>query len=835
MKIISELCNSQINNNKKDIFATRLSIFLAVILLGTIIFIIGNIRREEYYQVVSTVGDYHVSFSNLDSNMVKSIYNNNSIKKVAFDRLILTNFNAIIIEKGNYFKNLKGVEIVSGRNVNSTNELIAPTRFFKKYKEYNIGSKLKIKDKEYVFVGEYNDYRNSFDENILIGRLDDENKNNILENTEGLEVFIWYKSSRDTYFLTKKILDEFKVDYDKSLDIGRLGFNNSILEYKMIYPSGLIPPKNVIKNLIETYGICILLVILFAIMIYGAFNVWNNRDIKEFALLKSVGMTNNQVKSMIILKAIKISVVPILLGIIASYFTANLLAYLMWVNNFVSYKNISKIFNEKIINAEFHRVSFSLTFVFIILIFSFITVYLSAIMVYKKSLKLNIIEGLTGIIDKKMKYKKSKIKGKIENNLAKDYFKSYNFTYKIIILTMLLSSIVMTLVLVSQSYRIVNSIYGEYNSPYNFTSWIFTDKDINRLLIDELFNVDGIDELHVYEEKSFKFYLKDNKGFESNDLIKSFKRGLKNADRLYVNIIGLLDEDFNHVIFDNKLKKESNYILLNKTPDNNNSPYSFRKYINLTNDDEKNLIIRYNANGKQISIHIDDYIKDFPFELDSQNKNGIYVFTRMDNLEKLIEKYRNDEENFVNYYKIKIKTSHEKLIKVSDECNKIILSYIPKSDFLITNDILKNAADKEQLRNEYLLNFGIQIIFIILALSNAYNIFYGNLRARKREFQLFFTVGMTDKQLKKMIYEEVKILFTNVIMCYILIFIVAIFLRSYRSEYDLFFILKNILININYIPIILIFLVMALGIFIAINRSVKSIFYDDLSSNIKEV
>ncbi len=38
---------------------------------------------------------------------------------------------------------------------------------------------------------------------------------------------------------------------------------------------------------------------LFAMMIYNAFNVWNNREIKEIALLKSAGMTEKQVKKMI--------------------------------------------------------------------------------------------------------------------------------------------------------------------------------------------------------------------------------------------------------------------------------------------------------------------------------------------------------------------------------------------------------------------------------------------------------------------------------------------------------------------------------------------------------
>ena len=73
MKITNELLNSQIKNNKKDTLATRLSIFLAVVLFGTIIFIFGTIKADQYNLILSTVGDYNVSFTQVDRNMLKSI------------------------------------------------------------------------------------------------------------------------------------------------------------------------------------------------------------------------------------------------------------------------------------------------------------------------------------------------------------------------------------------------------------------------------------------------------------------------------------------------------------------------------------------------------------------------------------------------------------------------------------------------------------------------------------------------------------------------------------------------------------------------------------------
>ena len=834
MKIINELCYSQINTNKKDTLATKLSIFLAVILLGTIIFIIGSLKEEQHHEIVSTVGDYQVSLTDVNKMMMQKLLENDDIKKVSFDKFISTDLNAVIIEKGEYFKDLKGFEIVYGRNANSAKELIAPTRFFKKNKDYKIGSKLKVAGTEYTFVGEYRDYESSFEESALIGILNDESQENIFNNSDGIEVFIWYKSPRDTYKLTKNILEDFQIDYTKSLDTGRLYFNKDILEYEMIYPSGIIPPKSVMAEWVETYGVCMVLVLLFAVMIYGAFNVWNNRDIKELALLKSVGMTQKQVRSMIRLKAIKIGIFPVLAGTAVSYITANLLLYFMWLNNLISYKKMSDIFEEKMRTAKFHLVSLSFSTLFLIVVLAFITVYLSAIIPAGKSAKLNVIEGLTGIADKKIKYGKSRISGKVERTLARDYFKAYSSTYKTIIFAMLLSAMVMTLVLVSQSYRTVDEIYGKHKEQYNFQSQIFTDMQINKQLVSELYLLDEIDEIHIYEDKSFKFYLSDNKGFYSDELKNAFESGNKSAEDMYVNIIALNKQDFDKVIYINKLGKDAKYILLNKTPEKNNTPYSFRKYISLTNSDNKELVLRYNADEKKMPIHIDAYIKYFPFDLEAQNQKGIYVFTTMENLEKFIEEYGQDKADPTRYYNIKLKAK-KNLDKVSDSCERIISSYIPKSDCSTSNDILRQAATEEQLRNEHILNVGIQIILIILALSNAYNSFHGNLRARKRDFKLLSTAGMTNKQIKKMIYVEFGILFRYVSICYIAVFISAILVRSYRSEYELGFICKEIIFNLNYVPIILIFGVIILGVILAIRSSTKKILNDDLNSDIKEI
>lgn len=70
-------------------------------------------------------------------------------------------------------------------------------------------------------------------------------------------------------------------------------------------------------------------------------------------------------------------------------------------------------------------------------------------------------------------------------------------------------------------------------------------------------------------------------------------------------------------------------------------------------------------------------------------------------------------------------------------------------------------------------------------------------------------------------------------MFYITVFILAVFVRSYRSQYELAFVSKEIILNLNYVPIILIFGVIVLGVLLAIRSSIKMILNDDLNNTIK--
>ena len=821
MKIINDLADGAVKDNKKDSFAIKISILLAVILLGTVVFIVGSLKYGKYNYVRKTIGDYHVAITEVDEKLYDKLINDTDIEKISFNKIIETDLNANIYENGKYSNLLTGYEIKKGRKPNNSSELLVPERFLTKNKNYDIGSKITASDKTYIIVGVYDDYGYSFEKSMFLTLADSDKKIDLLKNNRGLEALIWYKHPRDTYTKTREILSTMNIDEKSSIDIGRLSYNTDILEYKLIYPQGIFPPKSVIKSAVEEYSAYFFLVLLFAFIIYGAFNVWNNRDLKEIALLKSTGMTAKQVKKMIKKKAFKLSALPVALGTLLSWVFANLLMYLMWLNNSVSYKNMSEIIGESFKAPDFHLVYLDPTSILIIILLSLLTVYLSATIPARKSAKLKIIEGLNGITEKNIKLGKSKINGPIEKTLAKDYYRSYRSTYRIIVISMALSAFVLTTVLVSQSYRTLNEKYNSYKSPYNFNSSIYTDKNLDENLLADLEKVDGIKELHLYQRNDTKFYLDDNKDFISKDLKNSLDSGEIAKDSLYASLYALTDEDFEKILKENNIPNAS-YLLLNKIRKDNKTPYAFSEYIKISDKDTGKVTLKYNAQGKPINIKIDASIDEMPYDLEAYNDNQISIFTSESTMKKFIDEYGIDKSDPVYYYFVKIKAEKNKE-KVFEDAEKVISNYVPKSDHGTATEILRVATSKEQTRNERLLNLAIQIILITIALSNAYNSFKGNLRARFNDFKLLSTAGMTEKQMEKMVFGEGKILFKNIFLAYIFMFIIGIALRAYRSNYELAFAIKGLITNMNYTPILIVFVCIIAGVLLAIKSGLKTI------------
>lgn len=87
--------------------------------------------------------------------------------------------------------------------------------------------------------------------------------------------------------------------------------------------------------------------------------------------------------------------------------------------------------------------------------------------------------------------------------------------------------------------------------------------------------------------------------------------------------------------------------------------------------------------------------------------------------------------------------------------------------------------------------------------------------------------------MKKMIYGESKILLAKTFASYVAVSAIIILARAYKSNFKLTFAVKELAKNINYVPVIVVFAVIGLGIVMAVKSGMKKILEEDVGEVIK--
>ena len=123
-------------------------------------------------------------------------------------------------------------------------------------------------------------------------------------------------------------------------------------------------------------------------------------------------------------------------------------------------------------------------------------------------------------------------------------------------------------------------------------------------------------------------------------------------------------------------------------------------------------------------------------------------------------------------------------------------------------------------------------MFMIIGFSNAYNSFHINLQTRTRDFALLKSVGMTAKQIKKMLHYETWFIIRRVILYYVLMLVGGVFVVSAMKEF--MFSPWQLALNINYPLLVLFFLISILGIWGAMENGVRKISDQSIITALRE-
>ncbi|MCI8621941.1 MAG: ABC transporter permease [Clostridia bacterium] len=269
----------------------------------------------------------------------------------------------------------------------------------------------------------------------------------------------------DNMFIQDTKLDS--EDIDTSL---KVLYNTKLLNYSCIMENNSEFAKTLIK-----VGICvvILIMIVSTLVIYTVFKMTYSERVKEFGSLSSLGMDKNGLKEMIRKEAFILSTSGIVIGMWLGFLLSNVIIKIL---NILISKTIDSKYLFILID---NKITMTLHFPFIMILFAIILVYLIVFIACKfsmrKAVKRNIIENIKSITDikcnsKQLKY--PKIIGKVfkeEGIIGYKNIKRDKIGYKTIVI-----SIIISIVLFVSVSGYISNIYVNEKSKQKYDEYMMS-------------------------------------------------------------------------------------------------------------------------------------------------------------------------------------------------------------------------------------------------------------------------------------------------------------------------------------------------------------------------
>ncbi|GAA0862393.1 ABC transporter permease [Paraclostridium tenue] len=711
----TKIAKSNLMINKAKSIIIIITIILSTTLLSAVGLTCLDWSKANKERVIKYSGTQHGVYGNMGEKKIEEIKAHADIDAVGLlNGIGIINYDDKSKVALSYVNDksmeLSSIKLEKGSMPKLKNEIALDDLALKKlgYKG-RIGEKIKIKYEDYAKKG--------FTENefILSGIIESNEMAKIKRIYSGIVSKEYMNSTRDmskenfnAYITIKEETnlsgDELKLkveDIAKDLNIpkARVLVNED-------YINTLKPDMEVIM-----WGVVIGIIVIMSsiLVIYNIFHLSVVTKVQEFGKLRAIGATKKQIKSIVLKEGIFLSMIGVPIGVLVGFL----------INEFV----IGKIF-------MFEGKAFKLPMIIGVMIISLITIYISLLKPMKEASKVSIIEAVR--YNGEDKNNKKSRKGYESINLNRlscaNLSRNKKRTY-ITVISLSLSAIIFVVI-----SSVMNSIdaekmtrerfsqdikidldgytYGEEDSPDTEMNILQKNNPLGENFINKLLNINGV--TNIDKSKSAKCELNGYKTeYKYHDLSSVNENDLKNLE------FYLEDGEINL----EKLKSGEE-ILITQPELATEIGIKVGDKITLTlYDGDKKIKKEFKVQGitsnpSTFAMHYDAFDKMF----DTDTTTTISVYTQ-----------KGEYENIKSYI--------ESLDKNDDY---IQANYI---DELLKDNKLSIAVTKG-------IGYALVVIIGIIGFMNLINSMITSIITRKKELGMLQAIGLTDKQLVKMLNIE---------------------------------------------------------------------------------
>lgn len=743
MNILNELTVKSLKKNKRRTVLTIFGILLSVALITAITTFVSSMQGSLVDFVKKNSGNYHILVENVPKDKQKYLLHNEKAEKKIVIQTIgnakplslqyeegvneenATKIKVRAVKKEN-FSDL-GMILQSGKFPQSENEIVIPEHFWGDYTtKIRVGDKLKLnidgKEKEYTVSGISGMSAVEFhSEEGMLGcslfTISDDEK-----ISENIDVAMLMKNPKDTF--------AFREMLEKELGLHELQINNILLDFQ-----GAVVNANVLVVLKVLAGMVIGIILLTSIfVIKNSFDISITERLKQYGMLVSVGATSKQIRKNVLFEGVVLGIIAIPLGVLLGVGA-------IWCTLQV----VMKILEGTSFGGEVElKMYVSVVAILIAVAIAIVMIYISSLIPAKKAQKVSPMEAIREAKDTKLEAKKlrtSKLFRKvfgIEGEIARKNLKRSRKEYRITVFSIFISIV---LFLSISSVR----IYGQEMQNMKFAKMDYNliahydEDDLGKQ--GEIFRraskVDGVKKAEIV-----KVWIGDPKNISFTKTAEK-SRGI---------------EEFTQEEKD----KEAQYVFYSLS---NETYKAFAKELGLSYEEVKDKGILCDTSISFVRDEEDEKAKKTKYH-ELAVKEGEKL--QFDGGEIEIVK-RADRFPFTQnfYYGVNVIVSEEWMSHRDFRYDGL---YIDAEDTMKVRENMERITGKdgwtymdfaEQARENNSINliisiflYGFVAVISIIGITNVFNTITTNVALRSREFATLRSVGMTDKEFKKMIWYE---------------------------------------------------------------------------------
>lgn len=781
MNILSKLTNRYLKLNKKRTIVTIIGIILSGAMISAVTTLAVTFQKFMVNTQISSGGRWEAIFREVKPENIKYFQNNDKFSEAMMMAPLYLGKNTYsddeFIRIYGYTKSaLENVEgkVVKGRFPENSSEIVLSQSFFDgKENEPEIGDKVTFtigKIIEYELIETQKEENETFIENGtktftvvgIIKRPEFENRKDYytagivlldeqtLKQAETVDIGVITKEPKKIYEDAKQLAEKLNMYVEKEYKNGdvekvyQIDYHDSLLAYMGI-------SDNIGFNgmLYSVCGILIIVIIIGSVLvIYNSFAISVSERKKQFGMLSSIGATKKQIRKSVIQEGSILGIIGIPIGIIGGIIGIGIT--LGVVNEL-----LAPLFTEYEWKLEL-TVSWQAILLAAILIA--ITIYLSVVIPAKRASKITPIDAIRQTQDIKVKPKKLKTPKfirkifKMPGEIALKNLKRSKKRYRTTVLSLIISIVLFISVsgFVGYMYNGFNALYDtkDYDISVAFNS---KDEQLEEKIIDKILKIKdakrisatkvwyGMIEIpkeridnnleNLIEEQHLDYL----QGYNYCFPVQVITLNEEELDR-YIKEIGIKELKENQAIFVNNLELLRMYQI-----ETNVADYKEGEKITITESSNLEEI-------RKKEIEIAKITNKYPIGL----KTG-YIQTCIIVSEKTHQEIVKIEEKPSISKQIYIQTDKQENVEEQ-------LNLIQEENVNIDLNVYNIAKELQMEKNVKIVIqiflYGFITLISAIGIANIFNTISTNIGLRRREFANLKSIGMTDKQFKKMLNLE---------------------------------------------------------------------------------